>query len=121
MADSNYIIPTIDLSPLFKEDDEQGKKKAKEIITEACCKYGFFQIVNHGTPLALLSQALELSKTFFEYSIEEKLKCSPLSGAPLPAGYNKQPLHSPDKNEYFLVFPPASNFNVYPQNPPHYK
>jgi isopenicillin N synthase-like dioxygenase len=115
-------IPTVDLSPCFREDDEDGMKKAKEIIGQACSEYGFFQVVNHGVPLGLMTRAIELSKTFFEtLPNEEKLKCVPNSGAPLPAGYNRQPDQSPDKNEYLLMFPPASNLNVYPQNPPHFR
>ncbi|KAJ6882081.1 hypothetical protein NC651_028634 [Populus alba x Populus x berolinensis] len=105
-------IPTVDLSPCFREDDEVGMKKAKEIIGQACSEYGFFQVVNHGVPLGLMTRAIELSKTFFEtLPIEEKLKCAPNSGAPLPAGYNRQPDQSPDKNEYLLMFPPGSNLN----------
>lgn len=69
-------------------------------------------------PTDLMNKALQLSKVFFQYPDEEKLKLSPRSGALLPAGYNKQPDHSPDKTEYLLVFPPGSNFNVYPENPP---
>ncbi|XP_015883511.3 flavonol synthase/flavanone 3-hydroxylase [Ziziphus jujuba] len=115
-------IPTIDISPFLKEGvDEDGKKKIKEVISEACCQYGFFQIANHGVPLDLMMQALELSKTFFEYPDDEKLKASPGSSAPLPAGYSRQPEHSPDKNEYLLMFPPDSNFNIYPQNPPEFR
>ena len=41
----NPSIPTIDLSPLLKKGDEDGKKKAIEAITKACSEYGFFQIV----------------------------------------------------------------------------
>lgn len=113
-------IPTVDLSPFLRED-EDGKKKAMEVITQACSEYGFFQIVNHGVSLDLLKEAMELSKTFFGYSDEEKSKTNPSSNAPLPAGYNRQPLHSPDKNEYLLVFPPGSSFNVFPQNPPEFR
>ncbi|GMY15642.1 flavonol synthase/flavanone 3-hydroxylase-like [Fagus crenata] len=92
-----------------------------EAISQACSEYGFFQIVDHGVPHDLMSRALHLSKTFFEYPDEEKLKSSPGSEAPLPAGYSKQPKHSLDKNEYLLLFPPKSSFNVYPQNPPEFK
>lgn len=116
-------IPTIDLSPFLREDhdDEDGKKKAMKTITQACGEYGFFQIVNHGVSLDLMKRAIEQSKTFFDYPDEEKNKSSPSSNAPLPAGYNRQPHHSPDKNEYLLIFPPVSNFNVYPENPPHFR
>ncbi|KAL5146420.1 Gibberellin 2-beta-dioxygenase 8 [Glycine soja] len=102
-------IPTADLSPFVRED-EDGKKKVMEAITQACSEYGFFQIVNHGVSLDLIKEAMQPSKTFFDYSDEEKSKSSPSTNAPLPAGYSKQPLHSPDKNEYFLFFPPGSSF-----------
>ncbi|OMO79130.1 Oxoglutarate/iron-dependent dioxygenase [Corchorus olitorius] len=92
-----------------------------EIITQACSDYGFFQVVNHGVPLNLLHKALELSRIFFEYPSEEKLKSSPPSGAPVPAGYRTQPQNSPDKNEYLLMFPPGSSFNIFPHNPPQLK
>ncbi|KAK6123040.1 hypothetical protein DH2020_043222 [Rehmannia glutinosa] len=114
-------IPTIDLSPFFTNSDENGQKKAIEIIKKACSEYGFFQIVNHGIPLDLMSQAIQLSKTFFAFPYEEKLKYSPGSDAPLPAGYRKQPDNSPDKNEYLLMFQPQSGFNVLPTNPPDFR
>ncbi|CAN1155928.1 Flavonol synthase/flavanone 3-hydroxylase (Fragment) [Linum perenne] len=116
-------IPVVDLSPFLSEDmdDEMLKKKKKkrvvEIVKEACSEYGFFQIVNHGVPTELMKRALQLSKTFFELTDEEKRKFSAGDGAPLPAGYSRQPLHSVDKNEYLLVFPPQSPFNIYPTHP----
>ncbi|CAK9138085.1 unnamed protein product [Ilex paraguariensis] len=120
MADA--AIPTVDLTPFFTDGDEDGKKKAKEVISQACSEYGFFQVVNHGVPLALMNQAMELSKTFFAYPDEEKLKCTRNSaGAPIPGGYNIQPGRSPDKNEYVVVFPAGSSFNVFPTNPPKFQ
>lgn len=114
-------IPTVDLSSFFNSSDEDGKKKAMKTITEACSEYGFFQIVNHGVPVELMSRAMQLSKEFFAFSDEEKLKCSPETNAPLPAGYSKQPGNSVDKNEYLLLFPPHSGFNILPANPPDFR
>ncbi|KAH6797349.1 hypothetical protein C2S52_021903 [Perilla frutescens var. hirtella] len=111
-------IPTVDLSPFFTDGDEDGRKKAKGIIKEACSEYGFFQIINHGVPLDLMTQSIQLSRTFFTLPDEEKLKSSPGSAAPLPAGYSKQPPNSPNKNEYLLMFQPQSGFNILPANPP---
>nr|GEV28103.1 flavonol synthase/flavanone 3-hydroxylase-like [Tanacetum cinerariifolium] len=113
-------IPTVNLSPFFTAGDDTGRKKAKDIIAEACADYGFFQIVNHGVPLELMNQAMDLSKTFFSYSDEVKRESSSGPDAPLPAGYNKQPDHSLDKNEYLLMFPPESPFNILPTNPPEF-
>ncbi|KAA8540958.1 hypothetical protein F0562_024904 [Nyssa sinensis] len=118
---ANSIIPTIDLSPFFKDAGDDVKKKAMDIIGQACSEYGFFQVVNHGVPLGLMSQAMELSKTFFGCPGLEKFKSSPGPGAPLPAGYSKQPDHSADKNEYLLMFPPGSSFNVFPSDPPEFR
>ncbi|XP_061360885.1 flavonol synthase/flavanone 3-hydroxylase-like [Gastrolobium bilobum] len=114
-------IPTIDLTPFLKED-EDGKKKAMDIITQACSEYGFFQIVNHGVSIDLMKRSIELSKTFFDYPHEEKSKSSPSSNAPpLPAGYNREPMHLAERKEYLVVCPPASCLNVYPENPPEFK
>ncbi|KAF6160019.1 hypothetical protein GIB67_033103 [Kingdonia uniflora] len=119
MADTSIV--TVDLSPFFN-GDESGMKDAKEVITRACSDYGFFQIVNHGVPPSLMAQALDFFKTFFELPNEEKLKASPGEGAPFePAGYRKQPDHSVEKNEFLVMYPPASSFNVYPDNPPELK
>lgn len=117
----NLSIPTVDLSPFFRDGDEDGKNKAIETITQACSEYGFFQIENHGVPVDLMNQALKLSKEFFDFPDEVKRLSSPGPDAPLPAGYSRQPDHSPDKNEYVLVFPPGSSFNVYPTNPPGFR
>lgn len=112
-------IPIVDLSPFFRSDgdgDEGEKKKWMQVIAEACSEYGFFQIVNHRVPLDLMSRALELSTTWFlNNPDEEKLMSRAPSCLPIPAGYGRQPEHSPDKNEYLMLFPPNSGFNVYPQ------
>ncbi|XP_074317002.1 jasmonate-induced oxygenase 2-like [Silene latifolia] len=114
-------IPTIDLSPFFKENEEKSQKEVINKIKEACSKYGFFQVENHGVPNKIMNEALELSRRFFSNTEDEKLKFSPAHDAPLPAGYFKQPAHSEDKNEFVLMFTPAAGFNVYPTNPPEFK
>ncbi|PHT47534.1 hypothetical protein CQW23_11742 [Capsicum baccatum] len=114
---NNSAIPIVDLSP-FLLGDEDGKRKEREVINEACSRYGFFQIVNHGVPLDLMSRALKLSKSFFECPVEEKIKCSPLPGAPFPAGYNRKPNPSYEFSEYLVMLQPGSTFNVFPAKHP---
>lgn len=118
---SSLEIPTIDLSPFWNNADEIGKKKAIEIISEACSELGFFQIINHGVCLNLMNRALKISKEFFESPIEEKLKVSPRkdSQSPSPAGYNRKPKPEYEFSEFFMMFPPDSNFNIFPNNQPH--
>ncbi|CAI0549217.1 unnamed protein product [Linum tenue] len=126
ITQSGSGIPVVDLSPFLAaaaEDENMAveKKKAMEAVKEACSEYGLFQIVNHGVPTALIDRALQLSADFFDLPDGEKRKFTskPAGGAALPSGYNRRPFHSPEKNEFLLMFHPSSPFNVYPTNPPH--
>ncbi|XP_059299905.1 flavonol synthase/flavanone 3-hydroxylase-like isoform X2 [Lycium barbarum] len=114
-------IPTVDLTPFFREGYDDEKRKIVDSITKACSDYGFFQVVNHGVPLDLTSQALKLAKTFFESPTEAKLKYCPLPNAPVPAGYNKKPNPSYEFNEYLIMLPPGSDFNIFPDNHPLFR
>ncbi|KAL5715947.1 hypothetical protein ACHQM5_017697 [Ranunculus cassubicifolius] len=117
-------IPTVDLSCFsFKEGHEEEKQSAKDIISQACTEYGFFQIINHGIPLNLLNRALEIFTNFFTTPLEEKLKYRPddRSHLPLPAGYDRPPEQSANKNEYFTIFNPELSTNLYPDDQPEFK
>ncbi|XP_049367840.1 jasmonate-induced oxygenase 1-like [Solanum verrucosum] len=107
---ASFDIPTIDVSPFFRlEENEEVKKKAIEQIREACVNYGFFQIVNHGIPLELLSGTKDMYKTFFSSSDEEKLVVPFYN-------YLKSTKNSSGTYEHLLFrFP----FNVFPNIPPH--
>ncbi|KAJ8753332.1 hypothetical protein K2173_019731 [Erythroxylum novogranatense] len=106
-------IPTVDLSPFFREGEEDGKSKAIETICKACSDFGFFQIVNHGVPFDFMIKLMP----------PERCKSEHWSNldAPLLAGYGRHLQHSPDKSEYVLMFPPQSGFNTYPEDPPEFK
>ncbi|KAF3324254.1 sexual differentiation process protein isp7-like protein [Carex littledalei] len=121
-GDAENTIPTVDLSQFFSKEEE-GRKLATDTIAQACQTYGFFRIINHGVPAELMARALDLSKQFFALPDEEKHKVKPIEGskAPLPAGYARQPEHSKDKNEYFMVFSPDLGFNLYPDQPAEFK
>ncbi|XP_033510638.1 protein DOWNY MILDEW RESISTANCE 6-like isoform X1 [Nicotiana tomentosiformis] len=115
-------IPTVDLIPFFRQGSEDERLKVVDSITKACVEYGFFQIVNHGVPFDLTSEALKLAKAFFESPNElAKLKCCPLPNAPVPAGYNKKPNPSYEFNEFLIMLPPGSHFNIFLPNPPQFR
>ncbi|KAK3195662.1 hypothetical protein Dsin_026972 [Dipteronia sinensis] len=57
-------IPVIDLS--------NDTKEVVLEIGEACKTWGFFQVINHGVPLELLSRIKKTSKEFFDLPMEEK-------------------------------------------------
>ncbi|KAK3031748.1 hypothetical protein RJ639_036628 [Escallonia herrerae] len=104
---TNSTIPTVDLSPFFCEGNEEGKNKARKMLSQGCSEYGVFQVVNHGVPLGLLSTL----KTFFAYPAEEKHKISPDPLALFPACYNQ----SRDKlKEDFFMCSPSTTYNVFP-------
>ncbi|WMV21833.1 hypothetical protein MTR67_015218 [Solanum verrucosum] len=110
-----FDIPTIDVSPFIRsEENEEGKKKAIEQMREACVNYGFFQIANHGIPLELLSRIMDMYKTFFASSDDEKLS--------VPSdNYFKSTKKSAGTYEQLLFHLSSSGFNVCPENPPHIK
>lgn len=110
-------IHTVDLSPFFTAGDESGRKKAKDTISEACTDYGIFKIVNHGVPLDLMDQLIELAKTFFNYSDEAKLESTAEGDKSMFAGYFKKPVNSFHNYEYVLMFSPEIPFNGVPTNP----
>ncbi|KAJ7956383.1 flavonol synthase/flavanone 3-hydroxylase-like [Quillaja saponaria] len=85
MSMAMACAPNIDLSAFTEGDSDGNKKTIVDMVGQACSEYGFFQIINHGIPLSLMRQALEMSKTFFDYPLEEKLKCSPIQDSPLAA------------------------------------
>ncbi|CAN0927784.1 Jasmonate-induced oxygenase 1 [Linum grandiflorum] len=60
-------IPVIDLS----------SSPAESIISQigdACEKWGFFQVINHGVPLELIRSMKRVGKEFFDLAMEEKRK-----------------------------------------------
>lgn len=63
-------IPVIDLSVSTPTETQQLISK----IGDACKKYGFFQVINHGVPLELRQNAEKVAKGFFHLPLEEKRK-----------------------------------------------
>lgn len=118
---SSSILPIIDFTPLLTQGDEVGKKRVVEEISKACTECGFFQVVNHGIPVELLKQTLEVYRSFFQCSDEEKLKYVPKPGVKPPAGYFKSPDLSKEGNEHFLISTPSLVLKQYPKHLPEFK
>lgn len=64
-------IPTIDIGPLFGEDQAARWTTARDIGL-ACETVGSFYILNHGAPEAVIDRAYDLSRRFHHSSIEQK-------------------------------------------------
>uniref|UniRef100_A0A2P2JZT6 Oxidoreductase family protein n=1 Tax=Rhizophora mucronata TaxID=61149 RepID=A0A2P2JZT6_RHIMU len=63
-------IPVISLSVSSPSDIERILSE----IGDACQKWGFFQVINHGVSLELRQKVEKLAKEFFNQPLEEKLK-----------------------------------------------
>ena len=77
-------IPTVDLSSLDSEDEDERKQVVADVRT-ACLDWGIFHAVNHGIPLELLDRVQKQAQKFFDLAKEEKLKVSKAPGS--LAGY----------------------------------
>jgi len=65
-------VPIIDLSPSFA--GAAGRGQVAAAIRAACEEIGFFTIVGHGVPEALVERLLSTARAFFALPLEEKLK-----------------------------------------------
>jgi hypothetical protein len=109
-ASENDDIPVISLTPLFdalgaefaKSDDwaavsarvEQSEDPALRslvaAIGSACAEWGFFQVIDHEVPPALLRKVKSVAKGFFTLPLEEKHKIG--RGFDQNLGYNNSEL-----------------------------
>ncbi|KAL8103289.1 feruloyl CoA ortho-hydroxylase F6H1-2-like [Apium graveolens] len=64
---SKETIPVIDISDM---DDPNVAHQ----IADAAEKWGFFQIINHGVPIEVLTNVKEATRRFFDLPVHEKIK-----------------------------------------------
>lgn len=64
-------IPVIDIAP-FREGELEGSRHVVETIGRACEEIGFFIIVGHGVPGALINRMYDTSRAFFDMPPEKK-------------------------------------------------
>ncbi|OMO84038.1 Isopenicillin N synthase [Corchorus olitorius] len=70
VANSNLKLPIIDFAEL------QGPNRSQILnsLSSACQEYGFFQVVNHGIPIEVIKNMIDVSGRFFGMSYEERAK-----------------------------------------------
>ncbi|SAK56825.1 2-oxoglutarate-dependent ethylene/succinate-forming enzyme [Caballeronia hypogeia] len=68
-------IPVIDFAGVL-EGDAAALARAGREIHEACTTIGFFYIVNHGVPQAVIDAASQAARTFFAHPVETKRRAA---------------------------------------------
>lgn len=71
MTSATTTIPLIDMRGV-RENDRSSLDRAGEAIRRACVDVGFFYIINHGMPQAVIDQAIQTSRDFFALPLERK-------------------------------------------------
>jgi isopenicillin N synthase-like dioxygenase len=99
-------LPIIDLSPL--RAGAAGLACVAAEIGAACREVGFFYVVNHGVPAALVADAFAKSRAFFAEPIDDKLAIAMdvVGGNRGYAGYMREaldPAHGRDRKEAFNI------------------
>ncbi|KAL2484825.1 2-oxoglutarate (2OG) and Fe(II)-dependent oxygenase superfamily protein [Abeliophyllum distichum] len=70
-VDKEINIPVIDLQNLYS-DEESLRQETSSLIYDACSKWGFFQVVNHGVSHQLMAATREVWRQFFQLPLELK-------------------------------------------------
>lgn len=133
------IVPIIDISALFGDDQEKRLATANE-IGKACKEIGFFIIVGHQVSDEVINGAWESTRLFFETSLEHKLTFVKPQHV-YPFGYSEmgvevlsagkaaesgveQTISPPDLKEMFSLGPkdPKAGFpeREFPTQPPEF-
>ncbi|XP_024371460.1 gibberellin 20 oxidase 1-D [Physcomitrium patens] len=73
-------LPVIDLSGL-QGGSEATKLRLAKRIAAACSEWGFFQLINHGIPVAELDEVQMQTRRFFELPMEHKQRAMTLETA----------------------------------------
>ncbi|XP_031254682.1 1-aminocyclopropane-1-carboxylate oxidase homolog 1-like, partial [Pistacia vera] len=71
-AESNVTIPVIDLAGVRKEANLHSEMVKQ--VKNACQKWGFFQIINHGIPVSMLDKMIDGIRRFHKQDAEDKKK-----------------------------------------------
>ncbi|KAM7507802.1 hypothetical protein LguiA_018255 [Lonicera macranthoides] len=72
--------PLVDLEGFFK-GDMVATKQAANLIRAACSSHGFFQVINHGVDLRLISIAHDHINGFFKLPMGKKLRAMKKPGS----------------------------------------
>ena len=88
MVEEQTSLPIIDVSTLLGNDSTDSSQQAAALqIHQACRDWGFFYVKNHGVPMKLQEELIELSRAFFAQPLENKMEIAMSKGGRAWRGY----------------------------------
>ncbi|KAL7120952.1 hypothetical protein ACP275_02G153800 [Erythranthe tilingii] len=120
---STNPLPVIDLSSL---DNPLLRSRLVGQVSLACKEFGFFQVINHGIPVSLTKDALDVAKEFFDLPNETKMRLAS-DDVCKPVRYGTSLNHVKDKVQYWrdvikhYSHPISTWIDSWPSDPPTYK
>jgi isopenicillin N synthase-like dioxygenase len=81
MVEEQTSLPIIDVSTLLSNNSNDSSQQGAALqIHQACRDWGFFYIKNHGVPMKLQEELIELSRAFFAQPLENKMEIAMSKG-----------------------------------------
>ncbi|XP_047957709.1 flavanone 3-dioxygenase 3 [Salvia hispanica] len=116
-------LPVIDLSSL---ENPVLRPHVIEQVHMACKEFGGFQVINHGIPVSLTDQALDVAADFFDMPNDTKMQFAS-TNVHEPVRYGTSLNQVNDKIQYWRDFikhyanPISTWIDLWPSEPPSYK
>ncbi|KAI3756979.1 hypothetical protein L6452_04511 [Arctium lappa] len=112
-------VPVID----FGIDD---RRLISQQIGDACRRFGFFQVINHGVPDEIVEKMQEIGREFFQLPVEEKMKLyseDPSKTMRLSTSFNVQKEQVHNWRDYLRLhcYPLDQYTPEWPSNPSSFK
>ncbi|KAF8379828.1 hypothetical protein HHK36_029277 [Tetracentron sinense] len=119
---SDGSIPVIDLKGLSGPNRSDIIKE----IGQACQNDGFFQVINHGIPEAVIKNMLQVSKEFFQLPESERLKNysdDPSKSTRLSTSFNVKTEKVSNWRDFLRLhcYPLEDYVHEWPSNPPSFR
>lgn len=109
--------------------DFADEEKLVELILDASCKWGMFQIVNHGIPTEVINRLQKAGKEFFELpQVEKELYAKTPGDNTSIEGYGTKLQREVEGKKGWVdhmfnrIWPPSAiDYRFWPKNPPYYR
>ncbi|ESQ31994.1 hypothetical protein EUTSA_v10004527mg [Eutrema salsugineum] len=132
----NYVRPLIDrprLTEVSQLEDfplidlsSTDRSRLVQQIHQACARFGFFQVINHGVSKETVDAMVSVAKEFFSMSMEEKMKLysdDPTKTTRLSTSFNVKKEKVNNWRDYLRLhcYPIHKYVHEWPSNPPSFK